>query len=89
MRIGYSCLMEAKRTWITTNTNTNESENKTNRCAQRMGGRRHTSVDVVCVSNSCAFGTTPLSATASKNRSTTALPCRRFDSEMCSFGKCA
>ena len=36
-----------------------------------------------------AFGTTPLSAIASKNRSTTALPCRRFESEMFSFGKCA
>jgi len=34
-------------------------------------------------------GATPLSATASKNRSMTALPCRRFDSEICSFGKCA
>jgi len=31
MRIAYSCLMEAKRKWIT-NMNTNESENKTNRC---------------------------------------------------------
>ena len=34
-------------------------------------------------------GATPLSATASKNRSMTVLPRRRFDSEICSFGKCA
>ena len=32
---------------------------------------------------------TPLSATASKNRSMTVLPRRRFASEICSFGKCA
>jgi hypothetical protein len=43
----------------------------------------------VCASDFIIFGTTPLSAIASKNRSTTALPCRRFDKEMCSFGKCA
>lgn len=34
-------------------------------------------------------GATPLSATASKNRSMTAFPRLRFASEICSFGKCA
>ena len=53
--------------------------------------RHHPSIiDVVigaCASDFSVFDTTSFWAMASKNRSTTAFPCLRFDSEMCSFGR--
>lgn len=68
---------------------------KTNTVGAQVSGRppspdkRHHIVGASESDTCCGFGTTPHSATARKNRSTTAFPCRRFDSEMCSFGKCA
>ena len=64
----------------------NKSNEKITPCPRRC----HPVIVGVCASDFCCdFGTTPLCATASKNRSTTAFPCLRFDSEMCSFGRCA
>jgi hypothetical protein len=51
----------------------------------------HATVSLVSGFGSDVAGATatPLSATASKKRSMTAFPRRRFDSEICSLGKCA